>query len=583
MLYLLLLYALISFCCCWAGFIFYEILNRFYKSPEHHKRPLIFYLITGLILLTAIGQWLVLFLPLDLTSLVIVLLVLVLLSLPFGKKMSTMGKELKNTLQHQTAFFWGAFSIFLLMILTINAGPTIMDDTDSYHIQMVKWIQEYGTVPGIANLHLRFGFNSSWFTSIALLSPKIKGIDHYLVLNGLLSCWITHYLLQKIFSAFSKKDPLLPVNTIFAGSLVLTIALVIWPLIRGNAATANYDFITTCCIIVLFIESTRIKPFLRSEWIIWPCYLFTVRIINAPLLILALASLIHAYRSPDRRAILLPYLSAWAFLLVPFIIRNTLLSGYPLFPVYQLDPFSFDWKASKPLVIEISEFIKYYNRSNGSPELVYTTSFPAWLKTWYEYLFFYDKLFVGLSLACWLGTLVYWQRRATLHPPQYRIFLLTLLVQLGFWLMIAPDPRFAYGPLLAGIFAFITFLPALASSRLCRPWSTGFLIALTGCILVYTCRKMIVEPSYRNWLLPHRLPVPTTQKIVVDGINLQIPAKVLNNWNPRCYDLDLPCLYKPDPRLRARGKNIKDGFRLDRINDSTDIEGEYKIYKNASN
>ena len=43
------------------------------------------------------------------------------------------------------------------MVLTLNAGPTVMDDTDSYHIQMVKWIQEFGSVPGIANLHLRFG------------------------------------------------------------------------------------------------------------------------------------------------------------------------------------------------------------------------------------------------------------------------------------------------------------------------------------------------------------------------------------------------------------------------------------------
>ena len=67
------------------------------------------------------------------------------------------------------------------MILVMNAGPTIMDDTDSYHIQMIKWARDYGSVPGIANLHLRYGFNSSWFISVALLSPAIKGVNSYLV------------------------------------------------------------------------------------------------------------------------------------------------------------------------------------------------------------------------------------------------------------------------------------------------------------------------------------------------------------------------------------------------------------------
>ncbi len=74
-----------------------------------------------------------------------------------------------------------------------------MDDTSSYHIQMVKWIQEFGSVPGIANLHLRFGFNSSWFTSIALFSYPVSGLNIYSSLNGLLSIWTGYFLLEKVF------------------------------------------------------------------------------------------------------------------------------------------------------------------------------------------------------------------------------------------------------------------------------------------------------------------------------------------------------------------------------------------------
>src|SRR6185503_10426523 len=79
------------------------------------------------------------------------------------------------------------FFTILALILVMNAGPTQMDDTDSYHIQMVKWIQEYGTVPGIANLHERFGFNSSWFSSIALFSFSSKTTGGFTIMNSIIS------------------------------------------------------------------------------------------------------------------------------------------------------------------------------------------------------------------------------------------------------------------------------------------------------------------------------------------------------------------------------------------------------------
>ena len=41
-------------------------------------------------------------------------------------------------------------------------------DTGLYHYQLVRWLSEYGTVPGLALLHFRFGFTSSWF---ALAAP----------------------------------------------------------------------------------------------------------------------------------------------------------------------------------------------------------------------------------------------------------------------------------------------------------------------------------------------------------------------------------------------------------------------------
>ncbi|MDR1863585.1 MAG: hypothetical protein LBQ67_06670, partial [Treponema sp.] len=66
--------------------------------------------------------------------------------------------------------------ISLLFLLGINclfaySGiiPHVNYDTDLYHAQTIRWLNEYGTVPGLGNLHSRLGFNSSWHTFAALI------------------------------------------------------------------------------------------------------------------------------------------------------------------------------------------------------------------------------------------------------------------------------------------------------------------------------------------------------------------------------------------------------------------------------
>ena len=44
------------------------------------------------------------------------------------------------------------------------------DDTGLYHAQAIRWIEEYGVVPGLANLHSRFGYNSASFALSAFFS-----------------------------------------------------------------------------------------------------------------------------------------------------------------------------------------------------------------------------------------------------------------------------------------------------------------------------------------------------------------------------------------------------------------------------
>jgi hypothetical protein len=80
----------------------------------------------------------------------------------------------------------------------------------------------------------------------------------------------------------------------------------------------------------------------------------------------------------------------------------------------------------------------------------------------------------------------------------------------------------------------------------------------------YFISKVWKQEEYRNIVLPKKLPQPPTKQFMIDGITFRIPEPINNNWNARCYGTDLPCLYKIDPGLKPRGKNIREGFHLEK-------------------
>jgi hypothetical protein len=556
MLYLLLLYVGISSICLLTGILFFECF-----SPGKNDKPFIVYTITGLIVLTVLAQWTLLLMPL--TSLVqsVIIILPVILFIVLRKRISPKLFHIWRSLKNQWPPLLVCFCCFLFMILTINAGPVAMDDTETYHMQMVKWLREYGTVPGLANLHLRYGFNSSWFSSVGLLTPQTGAINSYLVLNGLISAWFCHYLVEKLQQLHINAQYRMRHNFIFGIFFVAAAALIAWPLIRGNATNMNYDFITTVCVFVLFLEAILTDKFSFGwEWVVWPCFLFTVRIINYPVLLLALYAFIISFKN---YRLAFGYVMVSIILIAPFIARNVLLSGYPLFPVYQVDLFSVDWKADRQMTVSIVDYIKYFNRVNvmfKPMEETKAMEFPYWIPEWFRYLFASEKPAVVAGLAGLAAGLVFLKRLMRRISGASIFFLVVMLTQLVSWFFTAPDPRFVFGPLLCGLLIpFILFPPLKPRNKIIL---ASAVLLLSAGLLAYSTNKIIFSPQHKNFMLPCDIPHPPTETIEVDGIRMQIPEKINNNWNRRCYDTQLPCLYRVHPGLRARGKQLSDGFYI---------------------
>ena len=550
MLSLLFYQIIITLACLWSGILFYKFF-----PAKNESRPIIYYLISGLILLTSLTQIIVLFLPITIYTKFGILGLLILLSII--KRKSTKFSIPKIKISASLILFFIVWAIILL----INAGPTMMDDTESYHIQSIKWIKEYGSVPGIVNLHVRFGFNSSWFSSVALFSFSSKTTGGFTVMNSVISVWLCYWFIEK-FNQFRKENN---VQGAFAILSIFIVSLVIWSLIKGNAATTNYDFITTFIVLIFFTEvffSKKTSP--SIEWIIWPVYLLTVRLINFPLLLLSLFAFILFIKQQQHRQLLLPL--AYCFLLIfPFTIRSIIISGYPFYPATFFNFTNVDWKADPHITERFLEFIKYYNRvSTAYFDIEQTKALgSAWVPAWFQHLFPFDKILVlaGFTGILFTGIKLFIQKN------NYSKSIITglMILWLISWFIIAPDPRFVYGILLFGTFLLayhlISFIKDPGSIRFSL---NALIILMIAGLSYYLVSKPLKQKEYRNWISPLQLPQPPVKEFVIDGIIFRIPASINNNWNARCYGTELPCLYEIDPRLKMRGKKISNGFHLEK-------------------
>ena len=555
MLSVLIAHIAITFTCLVSGMIFYSLFGQ-----KKEQRPAIFYLISGLILLTTITQIVVLFFPVGLlVKLVTVAIIFIFLFAKWNSYQATL-KNIKAELSTLSAISLTIFFIVWLVILLFNAGPIIMDDTESYHIQSIKWIQEYGSVPGLVNLHERFGFNSSWFSSVALFSFLPKTSGGFSVLNSVLSVWMCYWLISVLNS--KQKENNYPA---VAGLLITFICcFVSWPLLRGNAATTNYDFIATLIVLVLFAEISFAEKLSPSiEWLIWPAYLFTVRIINFPLLILGLVAFIFFIKQKRSKALLLPIVYC-LFLVIPFIVRNVIITGYLFYPATNFDVSNVDWKPDPVLTERILEYIKYYNRvSTTYLEIEQTKALGSnWIPSWFRYLFSFDKVLVIAGLAGIVLSVI----KTFIKKNNNAILLWSIsLVWLSCWFIVSPDPRFVYGVLLFGIFLLsYQLISYIENISLLKTSTNVLLIATIIATTYYFFSKTTKQEGYRNFILPAKLPQPPTKEFTIDGVTFRIPEQINNNWNARCYGTELPCLYKLDPRLKPRGKDIRSGFRLEK-------------------
>ena len=253
--------------------------------------------------------------------------VLILLSVFFWYKNKTsFVLILENTIIQIKLFsypFKILFVVSSLLVLAQSATLPFIIDNESYYIQTIKWLNEYGFVKGLANLHLFFGQTSGWHITQCVYSFSFL-YDRFNDLNGFCMLLGNFFAFQKLHSYFSKGDRL----DLLFGLLPLTYAFLF-----QFISAPSPDFPVYIFAFILF--SIYLQPTVDENRFtiiaLLALFAFFIKVTAVILLLFPLILLLKHFAIVKKQLVSICWLGLLVFVL--FVFKNIMLTGYPLFPL----------------------------------------------------------------------------------------------------------------------------------------------------------------------------------------------------------------------------------------------------------
>lgn len=287
---------------------------------------------------------------------------------------------------------------FILTSFIISLGPPEIYDTGLYHLQAIKWIEEYAVVPGLANLHGRFGFNPNIFTFYALTSLFDVFNQEIFSVNFTIYSVFVFYFVNNIYSIFKYQG----INNLLNFNLIIFYEIIG---LSKYFSSPSPDFISIS--FPLFMISSILKPPNQKEdallqnyipILIFCIYVITVKLASMPIMILFIFIVIK-YRSERQQ--LLRILILLTLIVFPWLVRNIIITGWLVYPFPSIDLFSFDWQVPISNVIAEKFAVTGYARSPGelslnAAQMNISDWFPPW---WHRIGSRMDKIVLLLSLV----------------------------------------------------------------------------------------------------------------------------------------------------------------------------------------
>jgi hypothetical protein len=447
----------------------------------------------GLVLATVYAQIWSLFYKVGILA-NIVLLILCALSFLYGRKQIA---HLIHVQRDKDSILKGiGLGILILIWVYCTSRGYMHYDSDLYHAQSIRWMEEYGIVKGLGNIHVRFAYNSSFFALSALYSmPYIFGQSMHSV-NGMIALILSIEALR-IVHAWKRKKLLL---SDFARAAALFYLTLIYSDIMAPAS----DYAIMCTVFYIIIkwlsqledekEADNVTPY--ALLCVAGVYAVSLKLTAGLILILVLKPAIMLIRQKRWKEIML-YLCIGIGVIMPWLIRTVWISGYLLYPFPALDIFSVDWKLPAQAAALDAAEIKTWGRGLNNAALVdlpITEWFPQWFQTMLPML---GKLFIiadiiSIILGFIMFIIALFRRKAD-KIKDIGLVWLAIAASYLFWQLSAPLLRYGY--------AYILLLIALTGGMMWSAICIKIELADTESMDRILCILLLLSGFVKIWSL----------------------------------------------------------------------------------
>jgi len=505
--------------------------------------------VLGMALISAVANWANLFFTISIFIQISVLLI------GWGSFLYAICK--KDFPKPSKSIFFAATVLLIGMsFLRANIAPSY-HDSGLYGLQNVLW---YNTTPlplGLANLHGRFAYNSSWLAFASVIQFPTGDFFFSGELLLLFISFITLFSIEK-----SLKREWSP--SIIYGLLISLVFLtpVLGTFTLSSIATDYPVFWLT--IISAWINLRLLEHKIQSTHAIWfTTILFlwgiTLKLSAFPLFFIVLSQLILEKKKVSRiLKSLIKGISPFAFFfLAPWIIRFFLMSGCFFYPISFTCIEGIKWGTSISSVKWMSNHIQQMaiiNTQNPIEIPLFWFTDKLLLKSWWNRYFNYAETWV-LFFFIGLGIIIYALARKNKTQNHEILLLLPYAGGLAFWFFTAPALRFGSGY----IWTIALLLLSFGSYHILRRKTSKtkkitliFIQTLLFGLLVLSLTRRIAyllpQDLSQHWIIP--APVPTIEfySKEISGIEFHYPVKD----DLLCWGEKLPCAPEPSSHLRIR-------------------------------
>jgi hypothetical protein len=551
------------------------------KIYPYHIRFRESYLLTGIIAVTLYAELFSLFGGVGLWANLLLLVICLFIAVPHIRQYGAEGFRHWMAML-STKSFWLYLGVFLLLAFGTSHG--IMHyDTGLYHAQAIHWIETFGAVKGLGNLHLRLAYNSAAFPLSALYSFSFLGGQSYHVMAGYFALLLAWQCVD-LKNLRRRKRPTVP----DAARLVAIYYLfTIYDEIVSPAS--DYFVITMVCYIIiqwLDLDYEHEKSAVPYAFLSMAAvYAVTLKLSAAPVLLLAakpvvmmLQSKRKEYRKTFFCCLILGILTA-----VPFLIRNVILSGWLIYPFTAIDLFNVSWKIPKGTAQYDAREIAVYGR--GYTDVTkYTEPFARWFPGWFSGIGRLNQVMLitdAVVLLIVVASLIVYMTAMSHHAGKIQekskvIFLnhhrmvtmgdflfveVVLYAQLFFWLLSSPLIRYGSIFILFPAVLMLYRIGTYGYHRLGEHAAAvvyGALVCLILLFLAYKSVRVLLPEikslKVRELAVQQDYPEFDVNSYQIDGITFYYPVTGDQTG------------YQPFPSspvkagVRLRGRSLADGF-----------------------